>query len=488
MKPHLPPTIFAAQVMRPIVGIILYVIALYVIAAVVGRLGQPMVAAGIFILARGRLLRLDQPRHPHRPVITRRPVETGWRPIQFKSKDRSATPRCPRQDRCRWQQDLKTTTAMNAPIFKHAAPSVANDPRWSRVVARDKSADGQFWYSVSTTGIYCRPSCPSRTANPRNVQFHETLASARATGFRPCKRCNPEGQSLESENAELVARACRIIEESEEEPSLEELAEAVGRSPSHFHRLFKATTGLTPKDYAAAHRAEKIRQGLVAGGTVTEAIYDAGFNSSGRFYEKSTHMLGMTPTQYRAGGANEEIRFAVGQTSLGAVLVASSRKGVAAILLGDDPDRLVRNLQDRFPKAHLIGADRDYEALVARVVGCIEHPGLGLDLPLDVRGTAFQQRVWQAMREIPVGETASYAEIALRIGYPKAMRAVADACASNNLAVAIPCHRVIRKDGSLSGYAWGVERKRALIDREAAQTASHSPPDRAAPISLQLSR
>jgi AraC family transcriptional regulator of adaptative response/methylated-DNA-[protein]-cysteine methyltransferase len=367
--------------------------------------------------------------------------------------------------------DQKAMTTMNAPIPQHVVPSVADDPRWARVVARDKAADGQFWYSVATTGIYCRPSCPSRTANPKNVQFHDTLESARATGFRPCKRCNPEGKSLESENAALVARACRLIEENEEEPPLEELADALGRSPSYFHRMFKATTGLTPKDYAAAHRAKKVREGLVSGSSVTATIYDAGFNSSSRFYEKSTGMLGMTPTQYRAGGANEKIKFAVGQTSLGAVLVASSKKGVAAILLGDDPDKLVRNLQDRFPKAHLIGADRDYEALVARVVGFIEHPGIGLDLPLDVRGTTFQQRVWQAMREIPVGETVSYAEIARRIGYPKATRAVAGACAANKLAVAIPCHRVVRNDGSLSGYAWGVERKRALIDREATQTA-----------------
>jgi AraC family transcriptional regulator of adaptative response/methylated-DNA-[protein]-cysteine methyltransferase len=323
----------------------------------------------------------------------------------------------------------------------------------------------------STTGVYCRPSCPSRTANPKNVQLHDSLESAKATGFRSCRRCNPDGPSIEVENAALVAQACRIIEEREEEPSLEELADAIGRSPSYFHRLFKATTGLTPKDYATAHRARKVRQGLASGNTVTEAIYDAGFSSSGRFYEKSTDMLGMTPSQYRAGGANEEIRFAVGQTSLGAILVASSKKGVASILLGDDPDELVRNLQDRFPKARLIGADRDYEALVARVVGFVETPGIGLNLPLDVRGTAFQQRVWQALQEIPVGETVSYAEIAWRIGSPKAVRAVAGACAANNLAVAVPCHRVVRNDGSLSGYAWGVERKRVLLAREASRNA-----------------
>jgi len=357
--------------------------------------------------------------------------------------------------------------AAPARISKPTPAPVTDDPRWTRIVARDKSADGQFWYSVTTTGVYCRPSCPSRLANPLNVQIHDTLARAKATGFRPCKRCNPDGPSIETENAALVAKACRLVEESEEEPSLDELAEAVRRSPGYFHRVFKAATGLTPKDYAAAHRAKKVRDGLASGNRVTEAIYGAGFNSSGRFYEKSTGLLGMTPSQYRAGGANEEIRFAVGETALGAILVASSWKGVAAILLGDDPDELVRNLQDRFPKAHLIGADRKYEALVARVVGFVEMPEIGLDLPLDVRGTAFQQRVWQALQEIPVGETVSYAEIARRIGSPKSVRAVAGACAANALAVAIPCHRVVRNDGSLAGYAWGVERKRALLGREA---------------------
>jgi AraC family transcriptional regulator of adaptative response/methylated-DNA-[protein]-cysteine methyltransferase len=353
---------------------------------------------------------------------------------------------------------------------KKSPMSVAEDPRWARILIRDKTADGHLWYSVATTGVYCRPSCPSRTANPKNVQLHDTLESARATGFRSCKRCNPDGRSRECENAALVAKACRLIEDREEEPSLNDLADAVGRSASYFHRMFKAATGLTPKDYGAAHRAAKVRQGLESGNSVTEAMYDAGFNSSGRFYAKSTDMLGMTPTQYRAGGANEKILFAVGQTSLGAILVASSKKGVASILLGDDPDKLVRDLQDRFPKAQLIGADRDYEALVARVVGFIETPGLGLDLPLDVRGTAFQQRVWQALQQIPVGQTVSYADIAQRIGSPKSVRAVAGACAANLLAVAIPCHRVVRNDGSLSGYAWGVERKRMLLDREAANT------------------
>lgn len=354
---------------------------------------------------------------------------------------------------------------------KSTRASVADDPRWARIVARDKAADGQLWYSVSTTGVYCRPSCPSRTANPENVRLHDTLESAKASGCRPCKRCNPDGPSIEAENALLVAKACRIIDNSEEEPSLEELAQAVSRSPSYFHRMFKAATGVTPKDYASAQRAEKIRLGLESGSSVTEAIYDAGFNSSGRFYEKSTKMLGMTPSQYRAGGANEEIKFAVGQTSLGAILVASTKKGVAAILLGDDPDELLRNLQDRFPKAHLIGADRDYEALVGRVVGFVEAPRVGLDLPLDVRGTAFQERVWKALQEIPAGSTVSYAEIARRIGAPRSVRAVAGACAANRLAVAIPCHRVVRNDGSLSGYAWGVERKRILIDREASEHA-----------------
>ena len=346
-------------------------------------------------------------------------------------------------------------------------PDTAADPRWERVLDRDKAADGAFWYSVATTGIYCRPSCPSRAANPGNVALHETLADAKATGFRACKRCNPDGLSLDAENAAIVAKACRLIEEGEEAPSLAELAAAIDLSPAYFHRLFKRVTGLTPKDYSAGRRADRVREELGRDGSVTAAIYDAGFNSSGRFYEQAAGMLGMTPTRYKAGGADEELRFAIGQSSLGAILVASSDKGVASILIGDDPDALARDLQDRFPRARLVGGDAGYEALVARVVGLVEAPGLGLDLPLDVRSTAFQQRVWQALRKIPAGRTMSYAKVAAAIGSPGSVRAVAGACAANAIAVAIPCHRVVRTDGALSGYAWGVERKRALLTREA---------------------
>ncbi|HEX7388197.1 MAG TPA: bifunctional DNA-binding transcriptional regulator/O6-methylguanine-DNA methyltransferase Ada [Castellaniella sp.] len=266
----------------------------------------------------------------------------------------------------------------------------------------------------------------------------------------------------------LVARACSLIEASETPPSLHDLAAKVGMSPFHFHRLFKAETGLTPKAYSSAYRARKLREGLSSpDASITRAIYDSGFNSNSRFYEASGQLLGMHPRNYRAGGAGAVIRFAVGQCSLGAILVAQSQRGICAILLGDDPDCLVRDLQDQFPKAELIGRDNEFEQLIAQVVGFIEAPSIGLRLPLDIQGTAFQERVWRALREIPPGTTISYTEIAERIGSAKAVRAVAQACATNPIAVAIPCHRVVRRNGDLAGYRWGVDRKRELLRREA---------------------
>jgi AraC family transcriptional regulator of adaptative response/methylated-DNA-[protein]-cysteine methyltransferase len=342
-----------------------------------------------------------------------------------------------------------------------------DDVRWAGVQARDAACDGTFYYAVATTGVYCRPSCPSRLPKRSNVSFYATPAAAQAAGFRACKRCKPDAPSLRDEHAAKVAEACRLIEAAEEAPKLDELAAKVGLSPYHFHRIFKAAVGVTPKAYAVAHRNRNVRDKLQRSSTVTAAIYDAGFNSSGRFYANSGQVLGMTPTSFRKGGADAEIRFAIGACSLGAILVAASKKGVCSILIGDDPDALARDLQDRFPHAELIGADAQFERLVARVVGLIEAPGKRTDLPLDVRGTAFQHRVWAALKDIPVGSTASYAEIAKRIGVPKAVRAVAGACAANLLAVAIPCHRVVKSDGRLSGYRWGVERKRELLGREA---------------------
>lgn len=341
-----------------------------------------------------------------------------------------------------------------------------DNERWEAVVQRDRAADGAFYYSVRTTRVYCRPSCTARLARRENVRFHSTCAEAEQAGFRPCKRCRPSEGDLAERRAAAVAKACRLIEEADAMPSLDAMAHAASLSRFHFHRVFKALTGVTPKAYADAHRAQRVRDELTQSATVTEAIYGAGFNSNGRFYATSSHLLGMTPTAFRAGGRGAAIRFAVGECWLGSILVAATDKGVCAILLGDDPDGLVRDLQDRFPKARLIGGDENFDQLIAKVVGFVEAPAVGLDLPLDIRGTAFQQRVWQALREIPPGSTASYAEIAKRIDQPRAVRAVAQACASNAIAVAIPCHRVVRTDGSLSGYRWGVERKRALLERE----------------------
>lgn len=346
-------------------------------------------------------------------------------------------------------------------------PAVSeSDPRWQALLARDASADGTFVYGVRTTGVYCPPSSSARRPNIENVEFFDTPAQAEAAGYRPSKRRGSDPGHLAREHAAQVTRACQLIESAETAPSLNQLAEQVNMSPYHFHRVFKRATGLTPKAYASAHRARKLRNQLQRAESITEAVYEAGFNSNSRFYESSNARLGMTPGTWRDGGANTDIHFAIAQCTLGAILIAQSAKGICAILLGDDPQALLQDLQDKFPKANLIGADQHFEHLVARVVGFVEAPAIGLDLPLDLRGTAFQERVWQALREIPVGRTASYAEIAERIGAPKAVRAVAQACGANSLAVAVPCHRVVRSDGNLSGYRWGVERKQQLLERE----------------------
>ncbi len=291
-----------------------------------------------------------------------------------------------------------------------AAPqSDADARRWEALRQRDSKADGHFVYSVRTTGVYCRPSCAARAARPENVAFHATAAEAEAAGFRPCRRCRPEAEGAAERQAALVARACRTIEAAETLPALETLARQAGLSPSHFHRMFKAAIGVTPKAYAEGRRADRAATRLREAAPVTTALYDAGYGSSSRFYASSTQRLGMTPSAYRDGGAGAEIHFAIGECSLGSILVAATPKGVAAILLGDDPRSLLRDLEDRFPKARLEGGDIAFETLVARVVGLIEAPGTGLDLPLDIGGTAFQQRVWQALRAIPPGSTASYA-------------------------------------------------------------------------------
>jgi AraC family transcriptional regulator of adaptative response/methylated-DNA-[protein]-cysteine methyltransferase len=339
--------------------------------------------------------------------------------------------------------------------------------RWVAVIHREKNADDAFVYSVKTTGVYCRPSCPARLARRENVAFHPTPKDAERAGFRACKRCKPNGLSARGEQSALVAKACKLIVDAEAPLSLDALAEAIGMSPFHFHRVFKLMTGLTPKAYATAHRAQRMHQELSRRGTVTSAIYNSGFNSNGRFYAESNKRLGMKPTEFQAGGDGATIRFAVGECSLGSILVAASDLGICSIAMGNDPNMLVRELQDRFSNAELIGGDKQFERMVARVIAFVENPSAGLELPLHVQGTAFQQRVWKALCDIPSGTTCTYSEVAQKLGQPNATRAVAAACAANTLAVAIPCHRVVRTNGSLSGYRWGVERKEKLLQFEA---------------------
>ena len=341
--------------------------------------------------------------------------------------------------------------------------------RWQAVLQRDPQAEGAFVYAVSTTGIYCRPTCTSRRPRRENVQFFDDWQLAEAAGYRACKRCAPNAARTPDPALEAVKQACKLIEGADKAPSLSQLAEAVGFSPYHFQRLFKKTLGVTPKQYAKAVRLKRLRSSLQGEASVTKAIYAAGYESSSRFYEGASGALGMKPSDYQNGAEGILIRYAVVPSYLGWVLVAVTGRGICRIDFGDDPEILEMRLAANFPRAEIQADDPVITSIIAQTIAFLEAPGKGLELPLDIQGTAFQQRVWSALQQIQPGTTASYAEIAAQIGNPKAARAVAQACAANKLAVAIPCHRVVRGDGGLGGYRWGTQRKRALLDREASQ-------------------
>lgn len=338
--------------------------------------------------------------------------------------------------------------------------------RWEALVRRDRATQGNFVYGVTTTGVYCLPGCPSRLPNPGNIRFFDNCGQAEKAGFRPCKRCKPASSHGRNPRIGLIIEACKTIEESDRAPSLKELADAAALSPFYFHRLFKMTVGITPRQYHREKRLARMRDQLSEGAPVTKALYNAGFASSSRFYENATEALGMRASRYRKGGQGMPIRFTTARSQLGWVLVAATGKGICAIDIGDDPETLRKGLLARFPRAEIQDKDPDFEELVAQVIALLESPRNNADLPLDIRGTAFQRQVWMALRDIPAGSTATYTEIAARIGKPKAVRAVANACASNEIAVAVPCHRVLRRDGKLGGYRWGIERKRTILEKE----------------------
>lgn len=352
---------------------------------------------------------------------------------------------------------------------KEPKPYSTPAQRWQAVLERDANADAHFVYAVLSTGTYASPSAAARRPKPENVRYFDSPEQAQAAGFRANRHRHADRQELAQKHRQAVTQACRLIETKQPAPSLNELAAAVELSPYHFHRIFKAQTGLTPHAYAQALRTRRLRHTLDAPQTsITRAIYDAGYGAASRFYEESPTLLGMSARSFRQAGHGNTIRFAIAQCSLGALLVAESERGICAISLGDDAEALLIELQERFKAAQLIGADPQFERRVAQVVALVENPAIGLDLPLDIQGTTFQQRVWEILRSIPVGQTLSYTDIAQRLGQPRAVRAVARACATNTLAVAIPCHRVVRRDGDLAGYRWGLERKRSLLDRESA--------------------
>ncbi len=363
---------------------------------------------------------------------------------------------------------MPTTPTMTEQASPSAIVAFAsNDARWAAVCARDAAAEGSFWFGVTTTGVYCRPTCRSRAPRRENVRFFDTPDAAAAAGFRPCKRCQPDQATpaMVIEHAQAVEQACSLLRSSDPAPALAEIAAAVGLSPHYFQRIFKAHTGVSPKQYAITVRRQRAADELHAEASVTTALYNAGYNSGGHFYAESAGTLGMTPTAYRRGAAGETIHFGVASCYLGWVLAAATDRGLCAIDLGDAPEALEKGLRSRFPHAQIV-QDAGFAGAMQEIVDFLNAPERGLSLPLDIQGTAFQRRVWAALREIPAGSTLSYTEVAARIGAPAAVRAVAGACAANKLAVAIPCHRVVRQNGDLSGYRWGVERKQRLLARE----------------------
>lgn len=345
--------------------------------------------------------------------------------------------------------------------MNHPRATVALDPDacWDAFSRRDRHQDGRFVGAVRTTGIYCKPSCPARHPRRENVEYFADGAGARAAGYRACLRCKPDEVGRDRV---AVDRALALIAAAEEPPTLEVLAEAVGYAPHHFHRLFKRETGVTPAAYARKLRADRLEAALAQGGSVTEAIYDAGYNAPSRAYADAEARLGMTPSAWRRGGEGVTIRYTVTDSSLGPMLVAATDKGLCRISFDED----AAALRARFPNADIQQGDADFAVLVAQVVMLVDHPARAASLPLDVKGTAFQQAVWDVLRKIPAGETRTYKEIAAAVGSPGAVRAAGSACGDNVLAVLIPCHRVLRSDGSLGGYAYGLERKAKLLERE----------------------
>lgn len=342
---------------------------------------------------------------------------------------------------------------------------------WNAVLAHERSMDGVFYYAVLSTGVYCRPACPSKRPRRENVVFFRTREAAQQAGFRPCRRCKPDSTGVADPNSQLVEKVCRYIDTHSEDPvTLEALGRALGMSPFHLQRTFKALTGITPRAYADSRRLHALKAGLREGHSVTRSLYDAGYGSSSRLYERAASQLGMTPARYLKQGGGVTIRYTITVTSVGKMLLAATGRGICSIRLGDSEEILERELRGEYPKAETIRADRELNEPVKKLLAMLRGKSTS-SLPLDIQATAFQRRVWEALQAIPRGATKSYREIAAGLGNPQAARAVARACATNPVAIAIPCHRVVREDGRISGYRWGAERKRKLLELEAAQSA-----------------